>query len=450
MTEGSAPTGPTGASLGPQGIETTGNYLVLLADDAIQEGVSAIRDSAGLQIEATVQAEGGIDVQEVADADSVLFEKLGVAVVKPEPDQVGALAVTSHENAAVLAVEPERVVYVADQTALQNEIAAPQAGAISPEYLRGYRDAIDALLHSVEGAAGSDGAAAAPQVFDESAVTWGLQATKVVNSLFSGRGVRVAVLDTGLDLGHPDLVGRSIASASFVPGEEVQDGHGHGTHCIGTACGPKQPAHLPRYGIAYEAEIYAGKVLSNRGSGTDRGILAGISWAIMNHCRIVSMSLGAPVQVGTPYSRVFETVARRALRAGTAIFAAAGNESDRRIGQISPVGHPANCPSILAVAALDSQMGIAWFSNRGINPDGGQVDIAGPGVRVYSSWPRPAQYNTISGTSMATPHVAGIAALYSQADPTVSAGELGCLMGRMARRLMLSSADVGAGLVQAP
>ena len=111
--------------------------------------------------------------------------------------------------------------------------------------------------------------------------------------------------------------------------EEGQDGHGHGTHCIGTACGPKQPGQLPRYGIAYETDIYAGKVLSNRGSGSDAGILAGIEWVIANDCAVVSMSLGASTTPGQSFSRVFENVARRALAAGTLIIATAGNDSSR-------------------------------------------------------------------------------------------------------------------------
>jgi len=162
------------------------------------------------------------------------------------------------------------------------------------------------------------------------------------------------------------------------------------------------------------------------------------------------MSLGAPVQPGQPFSQVFESVARRVLNRGTLIVAAAGNDSDRRVGRIQPVSHPANCPSILAVAAVDVNLGVAFFSNRGVNPMGGQVDIAGPGVNVYSSWPMPTRYRRISGTSMATPHVAGIAALFAEASPAATASDIWRQLSQMARRLPLPSADVGAGLVQAP
>jgi subtilisin family serine protease len=279
--------------------------------------------------------------------------------------------------------------------------------------------------------------------------TWGLQATKVPASRFTGQGIKVAVLDTGLDLGHPDYSGRQITSASFVVGQTVQDGNGHGTHCIGTACGPRQPGVIPRYGVAFDAEIFAGKVLSNQGSGGDAGILAGIQWAITNGCAIVSMSLGAPTQIGQPHSQIFEQVAGRALAAGTAIIAAAGNDSERP-HHIAPVSHPANCPSIMAVAAVDRNMQIARFSCGGLNPQGGQVDIAGPGVDVRSTWPRPTLYHTISGTSMATPHVAGIAALWAQSDASFRGRALLNVLTQSARRLTLPARDIGAGLVQAP
>ena len=104
----------------------------------------------------------------------------------------------------------------------------------------------------------------------------------------------------------------------------------------------------------------------------------------------------------------------------------------------------------MAVAAVDSSFRVALFSNAGIEPNGGQVDIAGPGVDIYSSWLLPQRYNVISGTSMATPHVAGIAALHAQANPGISAVDLWTRLVKTARPLGLSAADVGSGLVQAP
>ena len=206
---------------------------------------------------------------------------------------------------------------------------------------------------------------------------------------------------------------------------------------------------MPRYGVAYDAEIFVGKVLSNQGRGGDGDILAGIDWAVQKGCRVVSMSLGAPVMPHQKPSTVFENMARRALAAGTLIVAAAGNESQRP-GYIAPVGHPANCASIMAVGTLDSSMQVAWFSTRGIDPNGGQIDIAGPGVDIYSSWIMPKRYNVISGTSMATPHVAGIAALHAEANPGITPVDLWTRLVKTARALSLPVEDVGSGLVQAP
>lgn len=133
------------------------------------------------------------------------------------------------------------------------------------EYLRGYQAAVNHLVNSMLASGGLAGGVAEQAVaaIDESTVTWGLQVTKVAASQFSGRGIKVAVLDTGLDRGHPDFQGRAITARSFVQNQGVQDGHGHGTHCIGTSCGPLHSIQLPRYGIAYRASIFAGKVLND-------------------------------------------------------------------------------------------------------------------------------------------------------------------------------------------
>jgi subtilisin family serine protease len=369
-----------------------------------------------------------------------------------------------------MAVEPERIMYAL------NISGQGQGGSSLPlEYFRGYKDAVNHLYAVLVGAPAESVAEAIAAGFADTAqFTWGLQATRVNQSRFSGRGIRVAVLDTGFDLDHPDFVGRTVVSRSFIAEQEVNDFNGHGTHCIGTALGPQQPAGgVSRYGCAFRGEIFAGKVLSNQGSGADTGILAGINWAITNQCRVISMSLGAAVSPGESFSPIYENVAQRALRSnpGTLIVAAAGNESgilgtNNRLEPPNPVGRPANCPSILAVASVDSNLRISPFSNGGINQNGGGVDIAGPGSAVFSSVPEPfpasvqpsgpgrpwpARYHTISGTSMATPHVAGIAALWLEArGASTSAQALWQLLTANARRLTLLSRDVGAGLVQAP
>ncbi len=335
----------------PYGGGTTGRSLVLFEEGEAAAGLKAVQEAVGIE----AVAAGGTESAPV-EGGGLVFESLGVCVVDVPPEQ----AIQAAGDSAILAVEPERIVYALEATHYappsgNGHAALPQApppplpvaraadaGGRSADYLRGYREAV---LHLTDTAAVGEAAAAEALVaaIDESQATWGLQVTKVVNCCRTGKGIRVAVLDTGFDLLHPDFEGRSITSQSFVAGQEVQDGHGHGTHCIGTALGAKCPGVQPRYGVAHDAEIFAGKVLSNAGSGSDTGILAGIEWAIQNKCAVISMSLGAPTQPGQPFSQVFERVARRAQEQGTLIIAAAGNESGRP-GSIKPVGHPRQLP----------------------------------------------------------------------------------------------------------
>jgi subtilisin len=421
-------------SAGP--IQTTGRYLVLLPEGAATTGIAAVRSAIG-----------------AGEIDDSAMSNIGVAVVTLDPDQLQSLNAAVAGSQPILAAEPEQIMYAIGGNMISGDTA---------NYLQGYKDGTSNLVDSLTNAGGTSGQQLGTSAFADGAATWGLQATKVVGNRYSGTGIKVAVLDTGLDLTHPDFAGRAITTKSFITGEDVQDLQGHGTHCIGTSCGPlnpPDPASPRRYGIAYNAEIFAGKVLSNQGSGADGGILAGIDWAITNDCQIISMSLGADIPPGTPFSPIYEEVAKRALSKGTVIIAAAGNSSrdpltrKRRIPP-NPVGRPANCPSIIAVAALDNQFVIASFSDGSIELNGGGVDIAGPGVDVYSTWstkavPTPLRYRTISGTSMATPHVAGIAALYAEA--TGKRGlELWALLMQNAQRLPLPSVDVGIGLAQAP
>ena len=384
---------------------TTGRYLVLLEDDSAVAGAREMTKVAGIRAWSTADVGATPDP---GNLDGMILHELGVAVVTADDDQVQALARSASDDTSPIAlIEPERVVRAID----------PSAPAV--------------LLADT----------------DESTFTWGLQLVGAPNSTATGEGIRVAVLDTGFDLTHPDFAGRTVVPMSFVQGEEVQDGHGHGTHCIGTSCGPREVANGPAYGIAYKAEIYAGKVLSNQGSGADGGILQGISWAISNGCAVVSMSLGSPVEPGEAYSRTFEKAALRAMSKGTLIVAAAGNESHRP-DEVKPVGHPANCPSIMSVGAIDVRNAMAFFSCGTVDPTS-SVDVVGPGVDVYSSWPMPLRNKRISGTSMATPHTAGIAALIAQATGA-RAYELWARLAQTARRLPLPSTDVGSGLVQAP
>jgi subtilisin len=425
----------------------TGRFLVTLNDIGQQGLMTELKSVAGLSVASTADFENGaLTEDDIDDADALIFEKLGVAVVDVDPNQLLALETSVMDNErSILSVEPEEFVYALQESPDDFDWQAEQP--MSVEYLMGFRDGLDSFIEALGSSEESlvEGEMGALATYSDTAtLTWGLQATKASSSHCTGRGIRIAVLDTGFDLSHPDFIGRSPLTASFISGQSVQDGHGHGTHCIGTSCGSRTPADTnKRYGIAHGATILAGKVLSNAGSGSDSGILAGINWALQNNATIISMSLGSGVAPGQPHKAAYEQAAQAALNANCLIIAAAGNSGN------SPVGSPANCPSIMAVAAVDANLNRASFSCIGINGNGGEVDIAGPGVGVYSSTKLPAKYASWNGTSMATPHVAGCAALWAQ-NKGLRGKPLWNKLVDTALALPQPVQHVGAGLVQAP
>ena len=280
--------------------------------------------------------------------------------------------------------------------------------------------------------------------------TWGVDATGAFASAYDGSGIKIAILDTGIDLGHPDFAGRNIVTTSCVPGETVDDVQGHGTHCAGTAASSyRGGGNLPRYGVAPGADLHVAKVLNNGGAGREIDIVAGIEWAMDHECEVISMSLERPTSPTEGPDPFYETITRDALAAGCLIVAAAGNQSDRRFNYIAPVSAPANSPAVLAVAAIGSDGGIASFSCGGTGT--GAIDLCAPGVAVLSSVPRPQLYKKLPGTSMACPHVAGIAALWAQSDPSLRGQALWDALVSSARSVGgLGARDVGAGLVTAP
>jgi hypothetical protein len=429
----------------PIRVETTGRYIVTFREGASEQAIAALVNSAGVResnlLRSADFAQSGIDMDQIPDEGGAVLANLGMAVVSVAPNAAGALAMEAGEESAILAVEPEGIMY-----------ALSELKGVSFEYLRGFRDCAQSLYSSAStvppGAGEVTDLIEAAGFVNSPTHTWGLIATKAAVSRFTGQGINVAVLDTGLFLAHPDFVGRSIVSRSFIPGVvSANDGHGHGTHCTGTACGTLRAALGPRYGIAHKANIFIGKVLSDQGSGGDGGILAAIDWAVANRCQVISMSLGANVPTSTTF---YETAGQRALNAGSLIVAAAGNNANRPTGNFGFVGRPANSRTFLSVGALDGNLRMGYFSARDTaRASGTAVDIAAPGVSVYSSWPMPSRYRTIDGTSMATPHVAGIAALWAQASGARGAALWQQLI-TSARSLSLPIVDVGRGLVQAP
>lgn len=422
--------------------ETTGRFVVTFREGTHTEALAALKKEAGLTKAKLMNSadfgESGVKIEQFPDDGGLVFENLGIAVLDIGSEAAGALSLVSGEDSAILAIEPEGVMY-----------ALTEPSKLTLEYLRGFKDAANTLYDQANQEFLTDGVNIVNAIFNDTpSLTWGLQATKVATSKYSGKGIKVAILDTGLDMKHPDFAGRSITSKSFINGiATAQDGHGHGTHCTGTACGNRQPSTGRRYGVAYGADIFIGKVLSDQGSGGDIGILAGIEWAIVNNCQIISMSLGADVPTTTI---AYETAGQRALNSGTLIVAAAGNNARRASGNYGFVGRPANSRSFMSVGAVDSRLSVADFSARDTALLAGtSVDISGPGVAIYSSWPTPTNIRSISGTSMATPHVAGIAALWAEATGSIGAALWQRLIAN-AQTLPSPVFDTGRGLVQAP
>ena len=410
-------------------------------------------ESGGLQVASSTDFKSAPAVPNDFDgADVQYFERFGIAIVRRQEDRLKPVLEKAVARSVVSSIRPERRYRALGTPAPQVDARASldllsrTSASLDRDYLRGYRDATNHLIDRLLSAE-PEAALRTMARFDESVVTWGLEATLVPLSKLSGSGIKVAVLDTGFDDAHPDFLGRLVTKKLFATRSSPGDMDGHGTHCIGTACGPLKPTGVPRYGIAYNAHILAGKVLGDDGFGTDRSIIAGMDWAVEQGCQVISMSLGAATSLGDQPNDDYEQIGQVCLDAGVLVVAASGNESDRpRL--ISPVGSPANASTIMAVGAVDRALKVAGFSCGGMNP-GQEVDLVAPGVDVLSSIPggRHARFN---GTSMATPHVAGVAALLAESDAKFRGWALWARLLQVVSPLSSPARDVGKGLLQVP
>lgn len=309
-------------------------------------------------------------------------------------------------------------------------------------------------------------------------MTWGVRAVGADTSPFSGNGIVVAVLDTGIDPNHPAFAGVELERRNFTTGSD-DDEDGHGTHCAGTIFG--REVNNIRIGVAPGVKrAMIGKVLGDGGGGSDV-IMQAIQWAANGGANVISMSLGIDfpgyvaflVQRGMP-TEVATSIALEGYRANVLLFerlagliraqnmfmqatllvAAAGNESrrDENADFEVAVSPPAVSDGIVSVAAVGrtaNGLGVASFSNTGAR-------VSGPGVGIMSARPG-GGLTTMSGTSMATPHVAGVAALW--AEKLTIAGQLNAdlllnqLVGSARTDALapgIDPTDIGAGMVQAP
>ncbi|WP_299531485.1 S8 family serine peptidase [uncultured Streptomyces sp.] len=269
----------------------------------------------------------------------------------------------------------------------------------------------------------------------------------------TGKGVDVAVLDSGYDVEHPDLRDTVATSSSFVPGESVDDGHGHGTHVASTVAGSGAASDGREKGVAPGASLHVGKVLSDGGSGLDSWIIAGMEWAARDvGAKVVSMSLGSdePSDGTDLLSRAVDELS---AETGALFTIAAGNSGPGD----HTVRSPGTASAALTVGAVDTSDALADFSSRGprFGDDGLKPEITAPGVDVLAArsrlaWEGEGSYTTMSGTSMATPHVAGAAALLAAAHPHWTGQQLkNALVSTAEPTPALSVDDGGNGRVDA-
>ena len=278
---------------------------------------------------------------------------------------------------------------------------------------------------------------------------WGIGALKADlahQSNFTGFNVKVCVADTGIDSSHPDLASNFVGGMNFtVKGRSAdpyafQDGHGHGTHVAGIIAAVNNS--IGSVGAAYNAGIFAVKVLSDRGSGYLSWIADGVMECINQGAQVINMSLGGN---GNPFSdSVMKTAIMTAANAGIKVVLAAGNEGED-IANKTPAGYSQFHDNIISVAAMgknsDESYYMASWSNYGLNQGFSKTDVTAPGVNIYSTW-KDGGYNTISGTSMASPYAAAVVALEIASGSSFNLFYQNELQG-------YSSSKIGNGLLDA-
>jgi subtilisin family serine protease len=299
-----------------------------------------------------------------------LAEALGVGVVSLPPD-----ALDKVQTSTVIKVRPERVF----------ELPSPFRPKRAGKRPRGPQF----------------GLAPQPDMIDVGDSNQALDAIGIVPAgQRTGKGVRVAILDTGIWAEHPDFKGRISQTKSFLDGDaSTDDPIGHGTFCAGILAGPLKPQQGPRYGVAPDVELFVGRVVGIDDLAREFDVIEGIRWALDNQCRIISISVGAPPQDAPDAD--YDSIGQQAMARGCLIVAAAGNDSARPVKK--PVRVPANSNKILAVAAATIRGFATSVSNAGVHPEnGGAVDLSAPGDEIYSCCaPAAIPYAVEGGTSAA-------------------------------------------------
>ncbi|HHY38761.1 MAG TPA: S8 family peptidase [Clostridia bacterium] len=268
--------------------------------------------------------------------------------------------------------------------------------------------------------------------YDRQVVPWGVKRIGAPDAwqVGTGKGVKVGVVDTGVDTGHPDLKQNVKAAVDVTGSGSGMDYHGHGTHVAGTIAAVNNEIGV--VGVAPEAEIYAVRAFDRYGRAQISTIVEGVRWCVENGMHVVNMSFGSKDE-----STALRMAIDKGLAKGMIFVAAAGNS-----GRDNSVVFPARHPGVVAVSAISENDRIASFSSRGP-----EVDVTAPGDKIVSTY-KNGGYKSMSGTSMATPHVTGAVAVILSANPGItSRGVLAKLMEGAVRLPGLSRNEQGSGLV---
>jgi subtilisin family serine protease len=272
--------------------------------------------------------------------------------------------------------------------------------------------------------------------------SWGVDHIRAdsVHPYNTGDGIKVCVIDTGINSAHPDLDGNYLTGIDYVNDDDnPTDDNGHGTHVSGTIAAELDGAGV--VGVAPKADLIVVKALNSAGSGSWSDIIAGIKWCANNGAKVISMSLGGSSGLTALKDAVDTAYANNIL-----VIAAAGN-SGNKAGKNDSVIYPARYDSVIAVAATDSYNKRASWSSTGP-----KVEISAPGVSVKSTGLGDGYTtSTKSGTSMATPHVSGVAALIWKSNPNLSSGDVRNILDNTAQQIGVADRDnlYGYGLVRA-
>ena len=280
-----------------------------------------------------------------------------------------------------------------------------------------------------------------------------IRADKVWAKGDKGAGVKVAILDTGCDMNHPDLKGRVKVSTDFSGKGTAQDGNGHGTHVAGIIAGSGAASNGKYRGVAPRSDLYIAKVLDDGGRGRMSNVMAGLDWAVSQKVQVVNLSLGSDLSCdGTD---ALSEACDAAVGKGIVVVVAAGNS-----GPMSrTVGAPGCAREVITIGASDDADKVASFSSRGPTSDGRvKPDVVLPGVNIISaraagttlgSGQVDEYYTSLSGTSMATPHAAGVTALLLAANPALTPHQVEDIFKATAVDLNLNLNTQGSGRVDA-